>query len=73
MPKGLGEGRDGAFGTNENRSAGGVGADGVELDAGLLGRADASRVFGRAEIEDELGRGEEEADVGLIHVQGHGG
>src|SRR5271154_5455111 len=60
------DGGDGAFGADEDGSAGGVGAEGVELDAGFFGWADAGGVLGRAEVVDKFWGGDEEADVGLV-------
>jgi hypothetical protein len=62
----LGDGGDGTFGADEDGATGGVGADGVELNAGLFGWADAGGVLGRMEVEYEFGVGEEQADVSLV-------
>src|SRR5579863_3531451 len=53
--------RDGAFGADDQGSAFGVGADGIELDAGLFLGADAARVVRGTEVEDEVVADEEKA------------
>src|ERR1700689_143073 len=65
----LRDGRDRAFGADDQSSAIWVGSYGVEFCAGFFARTDAGWILGRAEIENELWIDEEETDLGLIVVQ----
>src|ERR1700691_2201253 len=54
---------DGAVGADEEGSTGGVGAYGVELDAGFLRGTDASGVLRRGGVVEEHGPRDEETGV----------